>query len=292
MVREFFVKCDLADIALQEWGAVNTPPVIAIHGWLDNSSSFAPFANSCPALRIIAPDLPGHGHSGHLAPFVPYSLENYATTLLSLVKKLQLKSFSLVCHSLGASIGLVISAAMPTLVKNLILIDSVGPPIELSDKDSMSNLLENVFTGHSIHSSPPTRYPTMDAAIEVRRIFSNLPTEVASLITKRDIRQSEDNTNWTSRVDRRLLPSPYFSFTENQFHHLINHVQCPTTLIHGTDGRVQHQLLNKRRLLFKSLEVFELSGGHHIHAEKPLETAKIIMPLIFSEGKGLEARPL
>ena len=40
-------------------------PVIALHGWLDNALSFDAIAERQSTWRLVALDLPGHGHSGH-----------------------------------------------------------------------------------------------------------------------------------------------------------------------------------------------------------------------------------
>ena len=47
-------------------GPRDAPPVLLVHGWLDNCYSFVPLLTQLPLdKRYIAIDLPGHGHSSH-----------------------------------------------------------------------------------------------------------------------------------------------------------------------------------------------------------------------------------
>src|SRR5690606_37849647 len=56
-------------LAAQAWGPADGVPVLAFHGWLDNSASFETLAIELlqrdPQLRLVAWDAPGHGHSQH-----------------------------------------------------------------------------------------------------------------------------------------------------------------------------------------------------------------------------------
>ena len=61
-------------IAAREWGAADGIPVLAVHGWLDNASSFQFLAPLLPQAHIVAVDLPGCGLSSHRAPGALLSL--------------------------------------------------------------------------------------------------------------------------------------------------------------------------------------------------------------------------
>ena len=67
-MNEITLKIPGFSIAGLTLGKPENPPILALHGWLDNANSFAPLA---PYLQhnfyLIAVDLPGHGHSSHLS---------------------------------------------------------------------------------------------------------------------------------------------------------------------------------------------------------------------------------
>lgn len=49
------------------WGPTDEQPIVAIHGWQDNSGSFDNLAQLLPSnVAILSIDLPGHGFSSHL----------------------------------------------------------------------------------------------------------------------------------------------------------------------------------------------------------------------------------
>ena len=65
--RERRIALPYLTLAALEWGDPAAPPLVALHGWLDNAASFAALAPLlAPRHRTIALELPGHGHSGHL----------------------------------------------------------------------------------------------------------------------------------------------------------------------------------------------------------------------------------
>ena len=45
-------------LAVRAWGAVDAPPLLALHGWLDNAATFDALAPRLDARRVLALDLP------------------------------------------------------------------------------------------------------------------------------------------------------------------------------------------------------------------------------------------
>ena len=71
-LREFEVDIPLGRITGLRAGH-DGPRVLALHGWLDNAASFVPLADHLAGIQLVAPDLPGHGRSAHLAPGAEYT---------------------------------------------------------------------------------------------------------------------------------------------------------------------------------------------------------------------------
>lgn len=56
------------------FGPVDGHPVLAVHGWLDNATSFVDMQKHLPRdIRLVAIDLPGHGFSSHRPAGTKYS---------------------------------------------------------------------------------------------------------------------------------------------------------------------------------------------------------------------------
>ena len=86
-------------------------PLLALHGWLDNSNSFRPIAAHLTALKeyyIIAIDFFGMGLSSKLPHGVPYSIQMQVMCVRRVVTHFGLKQYGLLTHSFGATVGLAV----------------------------------------------------------------------------------------------------------------------------------------------------------------------------------------
>jgi pimeloyl-ACP methyl ester carboxylesterase len=120
-------------MAYRQWGDTAAPDaVVLVHGITSSSLSWVHVG---PRLgehgRAIAVDLKGHGDSGR--PATGYRLEDQADEVAALVRSLGLRSLSLVGHSWGGGISLVLAARNDLPIRRVVLEDpaiSVGsaPP--------------------------------------------------------------------------------------------------------------------------------------------------------------------
>lgn len=283
MANELLFHCGSTALAVQSWGAEGAHPVLAVHGWLDNSSSFEALAQFATRSHIIAADLPGHGRSAHLPANVAYSLENYALTLAALLEQLGWDAFSIIGHSIGASIGIALAASFPERVRHLIMLDALGP-MRLSPAESIENLLEGIILSQHKERNTPVAYADLQEAIAVRSIFSKVAQEVVKPITVRDTLPGGAESTLISRFDRRLLPNPNLPYTDKQCHALFERIRCPALLIKGTDGHLTEADVENRKRFFASLVCRDVAGGHHFHAEHPEITANIIWEFMTHNG--------
>src|SRR5688500_18494360 len=66
--EELVIALPHATLAARRWGDASSPPLLALHGWLDNAGSFDALAPLLAARwQVIALDFAGHGRSSHLA---------------------------------------------------------------------------------------------------------------------------------------------------------------------------------------------------------------------------------
>lgn len=111
-----------------DWGEGASSHLILIHGLGSQSHTWDRFAGDVSDLfRVIAPDLRGHGKSGHAED--GYKLESFAKDLKALTRHLNLSGFDLVGHSLGALIAIRFAWEYPDLVNRLVLVDA-GPGLD------------------------------------------------------------------------------------------------------------------------------------------------------------------
>jgi pimeloyl-ACP methyl ester carboxylesterase len=115
----------LYDVAPQ-----NPSPLLLLHGLGDEADSWQRLIPLlAPHRRVIAPDLPGFGRSGH--PHRPYTLRFFTQTVGGLLETLLPQRGSrvtLVGSSLGAAIALRLALERPERVEGLFLLD--GPALK------------------------------------------------------------------------------------------------------------------------------------------------------------------
>jgi pimeloyl-[acyl-carrier protein] methyl ester esterase len=113
-----WVAADGRKMAYREAGS--GPPLVLVHGW---AMSSAIFTEALPALsdqfRVLAPDLPGHGHS---TPGADYRLDTLAGALLAWMQDLDLQHVRLLGWSLGGQIALRLAALEETRLSRLLLV--------------------------------------------------------------------------------------------------------------------------------------------------------------------------
>ncbi len=110
-------------VAYRTAGAGQT--VVLLHGITQQSATWDRVGRRLAAhVRVIAPDLPGHGASEE--PAGDHSLGSYASTVRDLLYALESPGATIVGHSLGGGVALQFAYQFPELTERLVLIDSGG----------------------------------------------------------------------------------------------------------------------------------------------------------------------
>src|SRR5690348_2940275 len=133
-LREFALDTPSARIAGLRGGAPGASRVIALHGWLDNAASFVPLAPLLDGIELVAPDLPGHGRSAHLAPGADYSFAGAVHSVLDIADALGWERFALLGHSMGAGIGSLVAAGCPQRIERFVAIEALGALAEAPER--------------------------------------------------------------------------------------------------------------------------------------------------------------
>ncbi|MFD4872472.1 alpha/beta fold hydrolase [Streptomyces sp. NPDC058420] len=97
-------------------------PTLLVHGLWDNAETWVhQLAHLRGRCRTLAVDLRGHGRTGPLAG--DWSTEQHADDLAGLLTQLGTGPVVVIGHSMGASVGSVLAARRPDLVRALIALD-------------------------------------------------------------------------------------------------------------------------------------------------------------------------
>ncbi|MEO8746035.1 MAG: alpha/beta hydrolase, partial [Rhodanobacter sp.] len=220
-------------LGAQTWGDPMLPPLLAMHGWLDNAGSFALLAPLLATrFHVIAPDLPGHGHSDHLPPGATYHFADYVGTLLQVTDALRLGRFTLLGHSLGAGVAALLAATAPERIERLLLIEGLGPL-----GDDGTHTLQRWHT--ALLPKTPARRPlrsfgSIEQAIAARSTASGLRPDLARPIVERGLRTVDGGWRW--RSDPRLLQPSAARLAESQVHALLRGIDAPSQLLLAQPG--------------------------------------------------------
>jgi pimeloyl-ACP methyl ester carboxylesterase len=276
--RELQLQLAHLRVAARQWGPDDGPPVLALHGWLDNAATFDRLAPLLPELRIVALDLPGHGRSGHWAAGHGHHFIDWVVETIAAADALELQRFSLLGHSMGAGIAPLVSAACPDRVERLVLIEGLGPFADPPDK-APDGLAAALAQEARLGLSTPRPFPSLDAAIDARRRDTDLDRESARVLVERGTVATDEGVVFT--YDPRLRTRSRVRFTEDQVIAFLGRILCPTLLIRASEGwPVPEDVVARRSAAIPHAEVTVVEGGHHVHLTHPERVAPVVRGFI------------
>ena len=116
-------------MAVTEFGPADGVPVVVLHGFTGSAQAVVPLAERlavgerpCPALRVIAPDLVGHGGSEVPDDLALYRVDAMASQVAALADALGCETFHLVGYSMGGRVALTLGCMSSPRLRSLTLI--------------------------------------------------------------------------------------------------------------------------------------------------------------------------
>jgi pimeloyl-ACP methyl ester carboxylesterase len=267
-MRELRISVPGLELCGLTWGEPDAPPLVLIHGWLDNAASFALLAPLlAERFHVIALDLPGHGHSGHLPAGTIYQHTDYTRAVLAAVDALALPRFHLLGHSLGAGVATMVAIAAPERIRALALIEGLGP---LGDDGSRTlDRFRDALAIKDTGDRPLRVFPSINDAARARALASGLDASLARHIVERGLREVEGGFSW--RSDPRLSKPTAIRLAETQVMSLLLGLAAPTSLLLAIPHPpyLEPEALQVRIDCVEQIAVTRMNGGHHLHLERP-----------------------
>ena len=256
-------------IAGLAWGDPDAPPMLALHGWLDNAASFARLAPLLDDYYIVALDLTGHGLSDKRSADATYQIWDDLPQIASVLDQLGWDSFHLMGHSRGAVIASLLAAAMPERVRRLVMLDAVGPYPQ-GEADAAGQLRKFIDDRERLLQRVPRVYDTLEEAIAVRQDQDKMPREAAEIISRRNLRAAPDGYGYSWTTDARLRGASAVKFTRPQVDSLWQALTMPSLLLLADPGQGIPGMERWAKAAAEGIpglltEVIE--GGHHFHME-------------------------
>jgi len=253
-------------LAAQVWGRSGGLPVLALHGWLDNSSTFDLLAPLLPECEIVALDLAGHGRSGFRSPDAAYNIWEDVGDLLEVAEQLGWRRFNLLGHSRGAAIAMLFAAAFPELTDRLVLVEG-GVPVVGTAADAPETLARSFRERRELRSKTGRVFSDRATAIAERaRGFTKLSTAAAEILARRSLRTVDGGFQW--HADQRLKGVPEVRLTREQVRAFVERVESPVLMVLAEESPFRGTDLYREMIAaFEEIETVVLPGAHHLHLE-------------------------
>lgn len=246
-----------------DWGEEAPTQLVLLHGLTSNAHTWDDFAKEAHATyRVVAMDLRGHGESGHAQD--GYTLERFAADVKAVARHLNLRSFHLMGHSLGALVAIRFAAENPGMVQRLVLEDG-GPGVDMA--------LARQGAEGRFHR--PLGFDTQDEAVAWLRL--HYPGDTEERIQDRFTYGMKQNWagKWAPREDPELYwvlgGSGKFAQETIELWDKLKGLSCPTLLVHGQDSTLL-AAEGARRIVEATPHgrLVEVPGaGHSVHSDQP-----------------------
>jgi len=216
-----------SDLSLAERGAGR--PVLYVHGQPGLGSDGDEVARALERdHRVLLPDRPGYGGSG----YDPVSMEDNAELLGDLLQARDAAPATVVAHSYGGGIALLLAARRPELVAGLVLVGSVGRSDSIGAFDRVLALpgVGEVMTAAGLVALGRI-LPRM------RRLAGHAPGEIGTRLNAAlpdegflEVALSQGHWVWRSVVGEQRFLLREIAFVEDA----VDHVRVPTVVVTGT----------------------------------------------------------
>lgn len=253
-------------IAYQLVGEQGAKPVLALHGWLDNSATFSKLFPFLQDKLICAMDFAGHGLSDHRPEGSRYHQVDHLYEIDGLLDHLGWEKCILIGHSMGAGLGAYYASVFPERIEKLVLLEGMAPP-SFAANEAPQTLRKSILEYKNLHKKRRAIYSQYEDAVGARMMGAMKVNQAAAeALCSRGLKQVEGG--WTWRTDPRLMTTSSLRFTEELIRGFLTQIQCPTLLVVASNGLLKHfPSLRDRIEHLVNCQVREIAGGHHFHLE-------------------------
>jgi pimeloyl-ACP methyl ester carboxylesterase len=274
--EEITLDTPLGRLAGLHWKNPGAPPVLCLHGWLDNAASFLPLAGLLEGLDIVALDLPGHGHSEHRHHTARYHFIDYLWDVDAALNALGWERCHLLGHSMGGAVGSLYSAASPHHVRSLVVLEGLGP-VTCPPENTASRMRKSM-TKMRREQNPLKSYASIEEMVAARLRVSDLPEEAARLLCERSARWAGTHFEW--RTDPALNWVSPILLTEEQVRNCLASIEVPLMSWVAEPVTRWHRRAAARERATPHGRHERIEGGHHFHMEIPGKIAAQVRSFI------------
>ncbi|MCC0056649.1 MAG: alpha/beta hydrolase [Rhodobiaceae bacterium] len=274
-----FYESDGLKLHYTEWNPDGGQPVIMLHGLNVQTHTWDPIAHQLSQdMRIICPDLRGHGDSDWARQ--GYPVGSFVSDLNRLADSIGADRFSLVGHSLGARIAIAYAGEHSDRLDCLALSDT-GPQMPKSAAKSTSQFIGDTNSIKGFRS----RQEVWDHYRKIHPEWMDIYIDLHAAYQVRE--------NWAGKYILKADPELYWitrSAGVKEIPYLWDMaaaIDVPTLIMVGDHSEFfDDELLERMRKAIKNSEVAKFDTGHYIPREKPDEFAQQLAAFLRTHRQG------
>ena len=258
-----------ADIFVR-WGG-SGPVVLLIHGYAENSDSWAPLAaDLMKDHTVVVPDLRGIGRSSK--PADGYDKKTQARDMRAVVTALGYDKTSVVAHDIGNMVAYAYAATYPDKVEKLVVMDAPIPGV-----DPWSEILQNPGVWHfNFHGPDAERLVAGRERIYFDRIWNDFTADPG--------KPDEDTRNFFAATyaqpgGMRAGFAQFTAFSQDAKDNKVfeqTKLTMPVMAVGGEKSFGPLQAVIMRHVAINVQEEVVAGSGHWLMEEKPAYTVALI----------------
>lgn len=254
-------------LSVADWGRAEDgrPPVICLHGWLDQGLAFAGMVADRPG-RWLALDQRGFGRSDHAGPGGYPHFLHYVADVHALIEALGGGPVDLVGHSMGGTVASMVAGTLPDQVRRLVVVEGLGalPRWTHGPVDQLRRHLQGL-------RAPPEPAVVEDVAAAAARIQRRHPgleaAHALALAEHGTVALPDGRRRWS--YDPLHMTRAAYPFVEETYLSFLREIRAPTLLVWGEESWYPAELRERRGAAIAHHEVVELPGAHMLPYTAP-----------------------
>lgn len=280
-VRELRISLRWGSLAAKAWGDPSHPPLLALHGWLDNAASFDALAPLIADRHVIALDLSGHGRSDWRPDGAWDFWVDHLHDVDQVISHFGWPRVDLLGHSMGGTLASTYAATFPERVDQLVLIEALGP-MPGSEGASLQQLRKGLLARRESEPRRLRVFSSVDEAAQARVKANGLSLDAARLLVSRGLiavaADGEQGAGYSWSSDPRLTLPSLQRYCEVQVDNLLDGLLAPTLLVLADPAQIYAlpTLIERRIARVATIQCHRLPGNHHLHLEDPQPIADLI----------------
>jgi len=224
-------------------------------------------------------DLSGHGCSDHRSYLGAYNIWQDLIEILMVADRMEWKTFSVMGHSRGSVIGMLLAGCFPERIMSNVMIEWVLP--DFADVVSMpQQIAKSISSSLLLHHRARHYYDTKESAVSARvnGKFPVLP-EAALALAQRGVHHEEGGYFWSS--DPKLLAPSEIKLSQVDAQECITAFTQKSLVILGDKGLLAPHVNSVKWVRDNpKLAIHFIPGDHHLHMSSDIHALSVMLTLI------------